>query len=177
MLAIDKLAFPLAVGGRVGPDIVEERVTAPDAAVMQHHDTGIAPVDAVEHANVDRIEPVADTIGTDRTGRRRVEVVDRGQNGPEPDTRQGGAATLEVNFLSTGRARETQDGVVDVKHRNIIGIVIVTRHPDLGREDAVSRGETAIERRAGIAAIKSATFRGEHHAAPRPALGHETEFV
>ena len=60
---------------------------------MQHHDAAVAGIDAVEHADVDGVEPVADPVGPDHAGRRRVVVVDPGEHGLKPEARQGRAAT------------------------------------------------------------------------------------
>src|SRR5438874_1265094 len=125
MLAVDEFALPSAVRRRVRPDIVEERIATPDAAVMQQHDTGVASIDPVEHADLDGVEPITDAVGADRTGRRRVSVIDRGQDGREPDPRQGGTAALEMNFLPAAHTRENHRDIVDVEHWDVGGIVVM----------------------------------------------------
>ena len=177
MFAVDEFALPSAVRRRVCPDVVEVRVAAPDASIMEQHDTGVTGVDAVEHADVDGVEPVADSIGADHTGRRRVGVIDRGQDSREPDARQIRAAALEMNFLPTMHACEIHRDIVDVEYRDISGIVVMARHHAFGGDDAVGLGETTDERRAGIAAIEPAARGRKHHAGTFPALRRETEFV
>ena len=145
VLAVDEFALPFAVRRGVGPDIVEIRVAAPDAAIVQQHHAAVARIDAVEHADVDRIEAVADSVCTNRPGRRRIRVVDLAQDGLEPEARQVRAAALEVNFVPLARAGVMQRDVVDVEHRDIAGVVVVARHEAFGGDDAVGLLEIAHE--------------------------------
>src|SRR4051794_23476421 len=86
MLVIDQFALPAAVRAAVGTDIVEEGIAAADAAVMQHHDSAVAGVDAVEHADVERIESVADAVYAVHAGRRRRRLADGGHDSVEGDS-------------------------------------------------------------------------------------------
>jgi hypothetical protein len=65
VLVIDEFALPAAVGAGVGADIVEKCIAAADPAVVQHHDAGIAAVDAVEHPDMNGIKTVADPARSD----------------------------------------------------------------------------------------------------------------
>src|ERR1700687_3369524 len=60
-----EFALPPAVRAGVGADIIEERVAAADPAIVQHHDAGVAAVDAVKHPDVYRIEAVFDAVFSD----------------------------------------------------------------------------------------------------------------
>src|SRR4051794_31011312 len=60
VLVIDQLAFPFAVRTGAGADIIEKAIAAADPAVVQHHDAGVAAVDAVKHPDVNGIKTVCD---------------------------------------------------------------------------------------------------------------------
>src|SRR5882757_5937429 len=80
VLVIDQFALPAALRAAVSADIVEEGIAAADAAVMQHHDAGVAGVDAVEHPDVERIESVGDTVGSAGARRWRRILADPSQH-------------------------------------------------------------------------------------------------
>ena len=65
VLLVDELALPAAVQGAIGAEIIEERVAAEYAAVMQQHHPGLAPGNAVQHPDVDRVEPADDAAVAD----------------------------------------------------------------------------------------------------------------
>src|SRR6202158_6189906 len=71
VLVVDEFALPPAVRAGVGADVVEERVATAYPAIVQHHDAGVAAVDAVEHPDVYRIEAVFDAVFSDRKYGRR----------------------------------------------------------------------------------------------------------
>ena len=74
---IDELALPAAVRRAIGAEIIEERVAAENAAVMQQHHAGMPAGKAVQHPDVDRVESADDAAVADRTGRRNVVVAER----------------------------------------------------------------------------------------------------
>src|ERR1700722_2463656 len=80
VLLIEDLALPAAIRRAVGPEIIEERIAAEDAAIMEQHDAGQAAVDAVEQPDVDGIQPVDDAALADRAQSRRDLVFDRGHH-------------------------------------------------------------------------------------------------
>jgi len=85
MFAVDDLTLPSAVRSRVRSDVIEERIAAPDKAVTQHHDTAVAGIDTVEHADVDGIEPVTDAVRANCTGPWRIGIIDVAKNDREMD--------------------------------------------------------------------------------------------
>src|SRR5688500_1257244 len=76
VLLVEHLALPAAVRRRVAAEIVEERVAAEDAAVMQQHHAVQPAVDAVERAQVHRVEAVGNAAFADRAEHRRALAVD-----------------------------------------------------------------------------------------------------
>src|SRR4051812_43982290 len=58
MLRGREFAAPLAVPGGVGAGVVEMRVTAGEASVLQHDDAVGAAAAALRHLGVNRVEPV-----------------------------------------------------------------------------------------------------------------------
>src|SRR5206468_5913741 len=80
VLVIDELALPPAVHTGVGANLIKERVATVDSAVVQHHDAGIATIDAIEHPNVNGIKAVTDTALSDRSDRRRGLLTDGGHH-------------------------------------------------------------------------------------------------
>src|SRR4051812_42473577 len=77
MLLVDELALPAAVQGAIGAKIIEERVAPEDAAVFQQHHAGLPTGDAVQHPDVDRVEPADDAAFADRPRRRDVVIAKR----------------------------------------------------------------------------------------------------
>jgi hypothetical protein len=77
VLLIDEFPLPAAVSGTVGAEIIEERVAAEDAAVLQQHHAGLPAGEAVQHPDVDRVEPANDAAFADRPRRRDVIIAER----------------------------------------------------------------------------------------------------
>ncbi len=133
MLVIDQLALPPAVGTGVGADIVEEGVAAADPAVMQHHDAGIAAVNAVEHPDVDRVKPVGDAIGPGRHRGRRRRFADRGHHRTEGNAGQLRRAAFEQILLALRPALQRERDGVGLEQRLEIRIVVVAQRRDFDR--------------------------------------------
>src|SRR5713226_3419331 len=100
MLVVDEFALPPAVRAGVGTDIIEERVAAAYSAIVQHHDAGVAAVDAVQHPDVDRIEAVFDAVFSDRKYRWRGRFANGSHHGVEGNARQLRRAAFETILLS-----------------------------------------------------------------------------
>ena len=83
VLLVDELAFPAAIRGGVGAEIIKERVAAENAAVFQQHHAGLSAGDAVQHPDVDRVKPADDAAFTDRSRRRNVVIAERGHDRAE----------------------------------------------------------------------------------------------
>jgi hypothetical protein len=66
MFLVDELALPAAVRGAIGAEIIEKRVAAEDAAVLQQHHAGLPAGDAVQHPDVDRVKPADDAAFADQ---------------------------------------------------------------------------------------------------------------
>src|SRR5882757_8616078 len=77
VLLVEDLALPAAILRRIGAEIVERRVAAEDAAVVEQHHPGQAAVDAIKHANVNGIEPVDYAAFADAAGDRDRFLLDR----------------------------------------------------------------------------------------------------
>src|SRR5581483_2867863 len=77
VLLVEDLAFPAAALGGVGAEIIEERVAAEDAAVIEQHHAGQAALHTIKRANVDGIESIADGALADPTRDRQWLVLDR----------------------------------------------------------------------------------------------------
>src|SRR5215210_879128 len=77
VLVIDELAFPFAVTAGAGADIIEKGIAATNPAVVQHHDAGVAAVDAVKHPYVNGIKAVSYAAFSRRPCRRRSRFADR----------------------------------------------------------------------------------------------------
>src|ERR1019366_986894 len=71
VLVIDEFTLPPAVRAGVGAEIIEKRIAAADPAIVQHHDAGVAAVDAVKHPDMNRIKSVPDAALSGRRYRRR----------------------------------------------------------------------------------------------------------
>src|SRR5260370_1054664 len=68
---VQALPLPPAFGAGVGADINKERITAADLAVVQHHDAGVAAIDAVEHPDMNGVKTITDAAFSGRNDRRR----------------------------------------------------------------------------------------------------------
>src|SRR3954470_10653261 len=77
VLLVDELALPAAIRGSVGAEIIEERVAAEDAAVLQQHHASLPAGDAVQHPDVDRVKPADDAAFADWPRRRDVVIAER----------------------------------------------------------------------------------------------------
>ena len=106
VLLVEDFALPAAVRRGIGAEIVEERIAAEDAAVMQQHHAGQAAIDAVEHPDVNGIEPVDDAALADRFDRRNDLVVDRRHDRAEHRARHLRRAAHETDRCRLPRCRE-----------------------------------------------------------------------
>src|SRR5581483_6386466 len=177
VFAIDDLALPSAVLGIVGAEIIEIGITAADAPVLQHHDAGVAAINAVEHADVDGIESIADAIRADTAGRRRIGIVDRRQHALEDDPGECRGAAFGMEFAALPAAAEGHEDIVDGIQRRVRRIIVVARHHHLRDDLLALHIVVADEGRAGIAAIELAILGREHDAAAGAARRLECEFV
>src|SRR3954463_7829123 len=84
VLLVDELAFPAAVQRAVGAEIIEERVAAEDAAVLQQHHASLPAGDAVQHPDVDRVKPADDAAFADRPRRRDIVIAERRHDRAKP---------------------------------------------------------------------------------------------
>src|SRR6476661_9832667 len=74
VLLIEDLALPAAVLRGIGAEIVERRVAAEDAAIIEQHHPGQPAFDAIKHPDVERVEPVGDAALADGAGDRRRRI-------------------------------------------------------------------------------------------------------
>src|SRR5262249_39677362 len=77
VLLVEDLAFPAAIGAGVGAEIIEERVAAEDAAVIEQHHAGHSAVDAIKRAKMDGIESVDDSTLAHAAGNWQRLLLDR----------------------------------------------------------------------------------------------------
>src|SRR4051812_12025701 len=107
-------------------------VAAANSAVMQHHETGVAGIDAVEHADLKRIEPAADAVRCVRSCRWRRLLADCSDNSGDWRASQQRAAALEQIPVALMPSPH-RDGV-DTRHRPETRTVIALKRRDLDHE-------------------------------------------
>src|ERR1700687_960231 len=166
VLVIDEFALPPAVRAGVGADVIEERIAAADPAIVQHHDAGVAAVDAVKHPDMDRIETVLDAIFSDRKCQRRGFFADRGHHRVEGNARQLRRAAFEKILLALLPALERERDLVGLEQGLEIRILVVAQRRYVDRYLAtIGFLVGANERERRIAAHHLAVIDIEHAAA------------
>ena len=129
----EQSALPAAVGTAVGADIVEERITAANLAIVQHHDAGIAAVDAVKHPDMNGVKTIADAAFSDQNDRRRGLFADGSHHRVEDNARQLSRAAFEKILLALLPAFERERDPVGLEQGLEIRILVVTQRRYLDR--------------------------------------------
>ena len=162
---VDELALPAAVRRRVGAEIIEEGVAAENAAVMQQHHPRRAAGNAVQHPDVDRIEPADDAAVADRTGRRNVVVAERRHHGAKHRAWLLLHVTGEAMERALCPAAHADGNLVGTDQRPVARRLAVSPGPDLGNDFTAHLPIAAEVGECGIAAEHPAAMDVQHAAA------------
>lgn len=137
VLLIEHLAFPAAVRRTVGAEVIEERIAAEDAALVQQQHAFQIAVDAVEHPQVHGIQPAGDAAVADRAARGKLVLVEprhhRAKHQPRPFRR----TALEAVDVALRPAAHAELAVVGPVERTDAGIDVVALAGDDGGDLAV----------------------------------------
>ena len=164
VLLVEDLAFPTAVLRSVGTEIIEEGVAAEDAAVVEQHHAGEAPLDTVKHPDVNGIEAVDDAALTEATGDRDRFLLDRRHDGLERHARQLLQLALEAIEFTIRLAAGQQRCIVGAGHRPVVRIGIMPNGIDLDR-DLVADLLVGADMGEGRIATQHPAVARVHHAA------------
>ena len=162
---IDELALPAAVRRGVGAEIIEEGVAAENAAVMQQHHAGMAAGNAVQHPDVDRVEPADDAAVADRTGRRNVVVAERRHDRAKHRAGVLHHVALEAIEFALRPAAHADGDFVGTDQRSALRRRAVAPGPEPGNDFAVHILVAAEMGECRIAAEHLAVMGVQHAAA------------
>src|SRR5258708_2308935 len=177
MFVVDEFAPPPAVRARIGADIVEEGIAAAHLAVVQDHDTCVASVDTVEHADVDRIEAVLDARLLERRNGRRGSFAERRDQHVERDARQLRDLALEAMLLALRPAPQRHRDFVGLQERPEIRIEIVPDRCDLDDDLAVLRQSLRADEAKDRVPAEDPVIIAIDDAAARPVHGRHVDLV
>src|SRR4029077_6079737 len=152
VLVIGELALPPAVYTGLGANIIEERVATVDSAVVQHHDAGIAAIDAIKHPNVNGIEAVTDAALSDRSDGWRGLLADGGHRRVEGNARQLRRATFKIILIALLPALERQRDDVGLQQGLETPILVVAQRQHVSQNLAAGRLRVSADECEGRAA-------------------------
>ena len=162
---IDELALPAAVRRAIGAEIIEERVAAENAAVMQQHHAGMPAGKAVQHPDIDRVESADDAAVADHTGRRNVVVAERRHDRAKHRAGVLHHFTREAIDLALRPAADTERDLVGTDQRPRAWRRAVAPGPEPGDDFAVHDLVAAEMGECRIAAKHPSGLGVEHAAA------------